>query len=308
MNVVLSPSAQRRKARLDSLAVIEFPADLPVVQKRADLARAISDNQVVIVCGETGSGKTTQLPKICLTLGRGVLGCIGHTQPRRVAARTVATRIAFELKTELGGGVIPVLSWYAPPLNGDTASGLGAWESSHLTTLLASGVAPHRAVAGPMSEVVGSSLQYLNQQDIGAMALYLKSLPQQMQPPVEELETVMPDRQQEIMLAGAKLYENHCAACHQADGKGVEGIYPALAGSASVRMAGGMNAIHLVLSGGFAPSTAGNPRPYGMPPFGQALNDAEVASVLSYVRNSWGNTGNLVSQVEVNKYRSRLGD
>jgi len=105
VNVVLSPSALRRKARLDSLATIEFPADLPVVQTRADLARAISDNQVVIVCGETGSGKTTQLPKICLTLGRGVLGCIGHTQPRRVAARTVATRIAFELKTELGGAV-----------------------------------------------------------------------------------------------------------------------------------------------------------------------------------------------------------
>jgi len=85
--------------------VIEFPADLPVVGKRADLSRAILENQVVIVCGETGSGKTTQLPKICLTLGRGVLGCIGHTQPRRVAARTVATRIAFELKTELGGAV-----------------------------------------------------------------------------------------------------------------------------------------------------------------------------------------------------------
>ncbi|NNM80243.1 MAG: ATP-dependent RNA helicase HrpA, partial [Gallionella sp.] len=64
-----------------------------------------AEHQVVIVCGETGSGKTTQLPKICLTLGRGVLGCIGHTQPRRVAARTVATRIAFELKTELGGAV-----------------------------------------------------------------------------------------------------------------------------------------------------------------------------------------------------------
>lgn len=102
---MLSPSALRRKARLDSLAAIEFPADLPVVQKREDLARAIADNQVVIVCGETGSGKTTQLPKICLMLGRGVLGCIGHTQPRRVAARTVATRIAFELKTELGGAV-----------------------------------------------------------------------------------------------------------------------------------------------------------------------------------------------------------
>jgi len=102
---VLSASAQRRKARLESLSAIEFPADLPVVGKREELARAISAHQVVIVCGETGSGKTTQLPKICLTLGRGVLGCIGHTQPRRVAARTVATRIAAELKTELGGAV-----------------------------------------------------------------------------------------------------------------------------------------------------------------------------------------------------------
>jgi ATP-dependent helicase HrpA len=105
LNTGLSPISLRRKARLDSLAAIEFPADLPVVQKREDLARAIADNQVVIVCGETGSGKTTQLPKICLTLGRGVLGVIGHTQPRRVAARTVASRIAFELKTELGGAV-----------------------------------------------------------------------------------------------------------------------------------------------------------------------------------------------------------
>ena len=103
MNQVLPHAAQRRRARLDSLTEIEFPADLPVVARREDLARAIRDNQVVIVCGETGSGKTTQLPKICLTLGRGVLGMIGHTQPRRVAARSVATRIAAELKTELGG-------------------------------------------------------------------------------------------------------------------------------------------------------------------------------------------------------------
>ena len=102
---MLSASARRRKTRLESLPTIEFPADLPVVGKREDLARAISENQVVIVCGETGSGKTTQLPKICLTLGRGIHGCIGHTQPRRVAARSVASRIAFELKTELGGAV-----------------------------------------------------------------------------------------------------------------------------------------------------------------------------------------------------------
>jgi ATP-dependent helicase HrpA len=103
LNTILPPHAQRRLARLASLTEIEFPADLPVVARREHLARAISDHQVVIVCGETGSGKTTQLPKICLTLGRGVLGAIGHTQPRRVAARSVASRIATELKTELGG-------------------------------------------------------------------------------------------------------------------------------------------------------------------------------------------------------------
>src|SRR3989338_7956511 len=101
LSTLLSMGALRRKAWLDALVAIEFPADLPVVQKREDLARVISGNQVVIVCGETGSGKTTQLPKICLLLGRGIHGCIGHTQPRRVAARSVAARIAFELKTEL---------------------------------------------------------------------------------------------------------------------------------------------------------------------------------------------------------------
>jgi ATP-dependent helicase HrpA len=97
--------AERRQARLNQLTPIEFPADLPVVARREELARAIAENQVVIVCGETGSGKTTQLPKICLELGRGVNGVIAHTQPRRVAARTVANRIAHELKCELGGAV-----------------------------------------------------------------------------------------------------------------------------------------------------------------------------------------------------------
>jgi ATP-dependent helicase HrpA len=79
---------------------ITFPPELPVSQRREDIARAIADNQVVIVAGATGSGKTTQLPKICLELGR---GSIGHTQPRRIAARTIAERIAEELGTELGG-------------------------------------------------------------------------------------------------------------------------------------------------------------------------------------------------------------
>jgi len=81
-------------ARLASLPKPEYPLELPVSARRDEISKAIQANQVVIVCGETGSGKTTQLPKICLELGRGVAGLIGHTQPRRIAARSVASRIA----------------------------------------------------------------------------------------------------------------------------------------------------------------------------------------------------------------------
>ena len=84
---------------------IDYPEILPVSQKREDIAKAIEQHQVVIVAGETGSGKTTQLPKICAELGRGKFGLIGHTQPRRLAARSVANRIAEEMETELGGFV-----------------------------------------------------------------------------------------------------------------------------------------------------------------------------------------------------------
>ncbi|HTI21481.1 MAG TPA: ATP-dependent RNA helicase HrpA, partial [Kutzneria sp.] len=89
-------------ARVAAVPRIDYPEELPVSQRRQDILDVIRDNQVVIVAGETGSGKTTQLPKICLELGRGLRGVIGHTQPRRIAARTVAERVAEELRTELG--------------------------------------------------------------------------------------------------------------------------------------------------------------------------------------------------------------
>lgn len=98
-------SQQKYQLRLAQLPKPEYPLELPVSGKREEIASAISRHQVVIVCGETGSGKTTQLPKICLALGRGVSGLIGHTQPRRIAARSVASRIAQELKTPLGEAV-----------------------------------------------------------------------------------------------------------------------------------------------------------------------------------------------------------
>lgn len=101
----IQASAQRAANRLAARPAITYPDNLPVSQKRQDILQAIRDHQVVIVAGETGSGKTTQIPKICLELGRGITGLIGHTQPRRLAARSVADRIAQELAVPLGGAV-----------------------------------------------------------------------------------------------------------------------------------------------------------------------------------------------------------
>src|SRR5690606_7745165 len=98
----IAASVASREARQASVPPILYPEELPVSAHREEIRRAIAQHQVVIVCGETGSGKTTQLPKICLEAGRGIAGAIGHAQPRRIAARTVAARIAEELKTPLG--------------------------------------------------------------------------------------------------------------------------------------------------------------------------------------------------------------
>ena len=105
LNAEIEAAAARVEERRGAVPAIAYPPELPVSQRKAEIAAAIRDHQVVIVAGETGSGKTTQLPKICLELGRGVAGQIGHTQPRRIAARTVAERIADELGTEVGTAV-----------------------------------------------------------------------------------------------------------------------------------------------------------------------------------------------------------
>ena len=105
LSLLLEKSRGAYAVRRANLPTPEFPENLPVNEKRVEIAALIAAHQVVIVCGETGSGKTTQLPKICLELGRGAAGWIGHTQPRRLAARSVASRLAQELRTEVGAGV-----------------------------------------------------------------------------------------------------------------------------------------------------------------------------------------------------------
>ena len=102
---VVTASRERALARDAARPRVVYPPDLPIAERREEIAAAIRDNPLVIVCGETGSGKTTQLPKICLEIGRGVRGLIGHTQPRRIAARSVAARIAQELGGRVGNAV-----------------------------------------------------------------------------------------------------------------------------------------------------------------------------------------------------------
>ncbi|MEO7726904.1 MAG: cytochrome c [Burkholderiales bacterium] len=207
------------------------------------------------------------------------------------------------MKSDLAGGMIPILNWYAPSLTSDAEAGLGNWESKHIVELLKTGVSARGAVFGPMSEVVYMSLQHLTDRDAHAMAGYLKSLPQTTAssdavPPVSKQEA------ERVMALGEKLYAKHCADCHAAGGDGVPPAYPPLARNRALTMHSAVNPIRMVLNGGFAPGTAGNPRPYGMPPFRPLLNDDEVAAVVSYIRNSWGNRAGLVSPIEVDRYRS----
>ncbi|MEO7494193.1 MAG: cytochrome c [Massilia sp.] len=210
-------------------------------------------------------------------------------------------------KADLAGAMLPVMNWYASPLAPGHGSGLDVWPADELATLLKTGVSARGAVFGPMAEVTSESLQHLDDADIAAMAGYLKSLPKRETPPAQTAVRAEADAASTLKL-GAALYEQHCASCHQADGKGVPHAYPALAGNRALVAGSAINPVRMVLNGGYAPSTGGNPRPYGMPPFSFSLSDGEVAAVVSYVRASWGNQGELVSPVEVRRLRGVPGE
>lgn len=201
----------------------------------------------------------------------------------------------------LGGGLIPTIGWYAPSLTSDAEAGLGTWEVPHIVQLLQTGVSPRATVFGPMAEVVERSLQHLSAPDVSAMATYLKSLPATKAEVRDEIKGPKVDQ---VVAQGKKLYETHCVDCHGADGKGLAPAYPPLAGNRAITMDNSVNAVRIVLNGGFAPGTVANPRPYGMPPYSHALDDYEVAAVVSYVRASWGNGAAPVTANEVNRYRS----
>jgi mono/diheme cytochrome c family protein len=216
-------------------------------------------------------------------------------------------------RLEFGGGLIPMQGWYAPSLTSSAEAGVAGWSVEQVVALLKHGVTDHASALGPMAEVVYRSTQHLSDADLRAMAVFLKALPQtdasastQPTPPSQVDGFINPnvDRGR-----GIRLYEKHCADCHGAQGQGGQLaqtvglslahslVYPALAGNRAVTMANATNVVRIVRSGGFAPATAGNPRPFGMPPFD--LNPDDLAAVVSYIRGAWGNHAAPVSPAEV---------
>ena len=200
---------------------------------------------------------------------------------------------------DLAGGLIPIQNWYAPSLNGSREACVADWPADEVVALLKTGVARRAVVQGPMAEVVAGSTQHLSDADLAAMATYLRALPAGHGVPSPAVDTP-PGSTDPV---GQGLYEKHCAGCHGSDGAGVPGAYPRLANNRAVTMATPANLVHVVLRGGFAPVTAGNPRPFGMPPFATVLSDAEVAAILSYLRSAWGNRAGPVPTLEVARYR-----
>jgi mono/diheme cytochrome c family protein len=201
---------------------------------------------------------------------------------------------------ELSGGVSPIDKWYAPSLASAAEAGLAEWNSGEIVALLRTGVSPRGSTLGPMAEVVYRSTQYLSDTDLQSMAEFLKALPQG---GAADPSAGSPLPDPDMFEAGRSLYREVCEDCHGPQGEGARGAYPALAGNRSVVMSPPTNVIRAVLSGGFQPATAGNPRPWGMPPFAHVLGDNEVAAVITFIRNEWGNHAGGVSSVEVQRMR-----
>ena len=198
----------------------------------------------------------------------------------------------------LRGGMIPVLNWYAPSLSDAYESGLADWRRDEIVQLLHTGATARATVSGPMAEVVANSLQYLAPADLQAMAAYLQALPQ-----VENPRSLNVKPSANATEAGAKIYQQHCMACHGRDGLGLAPAYPPLAGNRAVLMEEPANVIRIILQGGFPPGTAANPRPYGMPPFAHVLSDEDVSNVVTFARSSWGNRGGETTPSQVNRLR-----
>ena len=208
-------------------------------------------------------------------------------------------------------GSAPLEGWIAKSLRGDHKDGLGSWSEEQLVQFLKTGRSDRSAVFGGMSDVVVHSMQYMSENDLTAIARYLKSLPAV--DPKDSPHTY--DKQVAEALwkgddsqRGASVYIDNCAACHRTDGHGYTRVFPALAGNPVLQTADATSLINIVLNGGTLPATHTAPSTFTMPAFAWRLSDQEVADVVSFVRGSWGNTGSAISAAQVADIRKKSGD
>jgi mono/diheme cytochrome c family protein len=214
----------------------------------------------------------------------------------------------------LHGGLMPVTNWYAPSLHNPAEGGVQHWAVADTVALLRDG-RNHTAVAtGPMAEVVQHSSQHWQEADLQSVALYLQQLPSSGQPLAAAGSAPRPAAASTTSArqgVGERLYTTHCASCHGDLGEGMatpngQPAYPPLAGNRAVELASPANLVHMVLNGGFGPSTRQHPRPFGMPPYMLVLSDPEVAALLTHIRTAWGNQASPVSELDVQRLRGGL--
>lgn len=284
--------------REDSDAIFAFLHSQPAVERvnQAHAMRAPFDRQIALAVWRAlyfrpavfaPQADKTQEWNRGAYLVRGLGHCVACHSTRNALGATSG-------ETELGGGLIPLQNWYAPSLASASEAGVADWSVGEVVALLKTGTSEHGSVLGPMAEVVFRSTQHLTHADLRAVAIFLKALPRS--------EPAMPaptPPDPTVMRRGADLYKNRCADCHGDDGQGARGAYPPLAGNRKVTMARATNVVRVIAEGGFGPTTLGNSRPYGMPPFRHTLSGAEIAAVATYVRNAWGNRAAAVSELDV---------
>ena len=208
----------------------------------------------------------------------------------------------------LSGALMPMQDWYAPSLLSSKEAGVMHWKREDIVALLHTGVSPSASALGPMAEVVALSTQHLTTQDLNAIASYLQSLPEVFDYSTQAKEPAKNRFQDSAQYQrGGEVFTQYCATCHGAQGQGMQlqgtVALPAFAGNRAITMANSTNLVRMIVVGGYAPSTAGNPRPYGMPPFVHQLSDEDIAAVASYIRNSWGNQAEPVSAAAVVQQR-----
>ena len=191
-------------------------------------------------------------------------------------------------------------NWYAPNLTGNARVGLGDWTVDDIALYLKTGRNRYDIASGPMADAVTHSTSHLTDADLRAIAVYLKSLAPS-PAPSQAVSANDP-----LMQRGEAIYIDQCAACHTMGGGGIVGLFPRLSGAPLVQQAQATSLIRVVLSGSRSVATPGAPTGPAMPSFAWKLSDDEVAAVLTYIRNSWGNVAPAVSAADVGKMRQTL--